>query len=177
MTFTGVRYSRRVIGLMKGIRIFLRAAGVLIMVVAGASAAYAQAPWGTAAPAVPTQYQASKAVYDVALSDPKALNALLDRISGLDAEYSHNPFDASIVVVLHGPELRFFDTRNFSKHEELVRRAQSLSIGTAISFRVCQRSAGNQGIAPENLHGFLQMVPMGDAEIVRLQQQGYAYMR
>jgi intracellular sulfur oxidation DsrE/DsrF family protein len=181
--FTGVRRSRRVVGLMKGVKVSLQATCMVIVAGVGTSAAYAQAqhhaqaPWGTSAPATHKHYQASKAVYDVAQNDPKALNALLDRISGLDAEYSHDPFDASIVVVLHGPELKFFDTRNFSKYEELVRRAQSLSVGTAISFRVCQRSAGNQGIAPENLHGFLQLVPMGDAEIVKLQQQGYAYMR
>lgn len=183
MTFTGASRSRRVAGLMKGIKVSLQAACVVIAVDVATNATHAQAqnpawaPWGTSAPAIPTQYQAGKAVYDVAQNDPKEFNVLLDRISGLDAEYSHDPFDASIVVVLHGPELKFFDTRNFSKYEELVRRAQSLSVGTAISFRVCQRSADNQGIAPENLHGFLQLVPMGDAEIVKLQQQGYAYMR
>jgi hypothetical protein len=136
----------------------------------------AKAPWGAAAPAKPEQYSAAKVVYDIAVSSPQALETLLDRISGLDAEYSHDPFEAEIVVVLHGPELAFFDTRNFSAYEALVRRAQSLSVGTAIRFRACQRSASNQGIAPENLHGFLALVPMGDAEIVKLQQQGYAYM-
>ena len=137
----------------------------------------ATTPWGTAAPAKPEQYKAAKVVYDIAVSSPQALEALLDRISGLDAEYSHDPFEAAIVAVLHGPELAFFDTRNFSAYEALVRRAQSLSVGTAIRFRACQRSARNQGIAPENLHGFLELVPMGDAEIVKLQQQGYAYIR
>jgi intracellular sulfur oxidation DsrE/DsrF family protein len=31
--------------------------------------------------------------------------------------------------------------------------------------------------APKDIHGFVSMVPMGDAEIIRLQQQGYGYMR
>lgn len=30
---------------------------------------------------------------------------------------------------------------------------------------------------PSDVHGFVQMVPMADAEIVRLQKEGYAYMR
>lgn len=144
---------------------------------AAALAPQVQAPWGAAVSAPAQQYEAAKVVYDVAVNTPKALDSLLDRVSGLDAEYSHNPLDASVVVVLHGPELKFFDIRNFGQYEALVRRAQSLSVGTAIRFRVCQRSARNQGIAPEYLHGFLDLVPMADAEIVKLQQQGYAYMR
>ena len=31
---------------------------------------------------------------------------------------------------------------------------------------------------PEDIHGFVKLVPMADAEIVRLQREdGYAYMR
>lgn len=153
------------------------AALFLMVLLSGPAWAEMNALWGRATAVESSNYPASSVVYDVVAATPEALNAVLDRVSGLNGEYAHNPFDASIVLVLHGPELAFFDIRNFQRYEALVRRAQSLTVGTAISLRACQRSARNQGIPPENLHGFLQLVPMADAEIVKLQRDGYAYMR
>jgi intracellular sulfur oxidation DsrE/DsrF family protein len=42
---------------------------------------------------------------------------------------------------------------------------------------MCRIAARSHGLEPGDVHGFVSMVPMGDAEIVRLQQQGFAYMR
>jgi hypothetical protein len=42
---------------------------------------------------------------------------------------------------------------------------------------MCQIAAKGHGFEPKDIHGFVSMVPMGDAEIVRLQQEGYGYMR
>jgi hypothetical protein len=43
---------------------------------------------------------------------------------------------------------------------------------------MCILAARAHGYAPEDIHGFVRMVPMADAEIVQLQrEQGYAYMR
>lgn len=140
--------------------------------------AHAQsAPWGTAAAQI-AGYAPQKVVYDVAVQTPEELDAILDRMSGLNVEYGSDPFDAAIIAVLHGPEMRFFDIRHFDKHEELVRRAQSLTVGGVIEIRMCQRAARNLGLLPEHIHGFIEMVPMGDAEIIRLQQEeDYAYMK
>lgn len=136
------------------------------------------APWGTATPTQTTEYAPQKVVFDVALDSPEAFDVLLDRVSGLNVEYGADPFDASIVVVMHGPEMHFFDVRNFHRYEELVRRAQSLTIGDVIEFRMCERAAGLRRIQPEHVHGFVQLVPMGDAEIIRLQhEEGYAYIK
>jgi|GEM_PF-2018352 len=134
-------------------------------------------PWGVAQPAPATEYNPQKVVFDVALDSPEAFDTLLDRMSGLSVEYGADPFDASIIAVLHGPEMHFFTLDNFSQYEELVRRAQSLTVGDVIEFRMCERAAANRGITPDNVHGFIRMVPMGDAEIVRLQhEEGHAFM-
>jgi hypothetical protein len=43
---------------------------------------------------------------------------------------------------------------------------------------MCQIAARGHGVEPEQIHGFVKVVPMADAEIVRLQQEeAYAYMR
>jgi len=133
-------------------------------------------PWGAAAPARST-YTPHKVVYDVAVDGPERLERLLDRVSFLNNLYSADPFTASIVLVLHGPEIRFFAIRDLPKHRALMERAQSLTVGGTVQFRVCEVAAKAQGLAPRDVHGFVQMVPMGDAEIIRLQGDGYAYMR
>jgi hypothetical protein len=42
---------------------------------------------------------------------------------------------------------------------------------------MCQLAAESHGFKPADFHGFITLVPMADTEIVRLQQEGYAYMR
>jgi hypothetical protein len=43
---------------------------------------------------------------------------------------------------------------------------------------MCRAAAQLQGFKPADIHGFVRMVPMADAEIVRLQQEeDFAYMR
>jgi intracellular sulfur oxidation DsrE/DsrF family protein len=42
---------------------------------------------------------------------------------------------------------------------------------------MCLANARLLNYEPSDIHGFVTMVPMADAEIVRLQHEGYAYMR
>ncbi len=57
-------------------------------------------------------------------------------------------------------------------------RAQSLSLGTPIEFRLCRVAARMRGLSPNDMHGYVTVVPMADAEIIRLQkQENYAYMQ
>lgn len=78
---------------------------------------------------------------------------------------------------MHGNEIDFFAIRNYARYKALMDRAQSLTVGGIIEFRMCRIAAQGHGYAPRDIHGFVSMVPMGDAEIVRLQQEGYGYMR
>jgi intracellular sulfur oxidation DsrE/DsrF family protein len=43
---------------------------------------------------------------------------------------------------------------------------------------MCRVAAAGHGLEPDEIHGFVKVVPMADAEIVRLQQEeGYVYMQ
>jgi intracellular sulfur oxidation DsrE/DsrF family protein len=43
---------------------------------------------------------------------------------------------------------------------------------------MCKLAAEAQGHKPEDIHGFVELVPMGDAEIIRLQyEEDHAYMQ
>jgi intracellular sulfur oxidation DsrE/DsrF family protein len=55
--------------------------------------------------------------------------------------------------------------------------AASLIASEVIQFRMCGASAKIQGYTAKDIHGFVTLVPMADAEIVRLQADGYAYMQ
>ena len=134
------------------------------------------ASWGTA-PELEIQYSKQKVVYDTAVNSVAALTSVLDRASYLSTLNGADPFDNKIVIVLHGDEIPFFALKNIEKYKTLMTRAQSLSVGGIIEFRMCKIAAKGRGFEPKDIHGFVTMVPMGDAEIVRLQHEGYGYMR
>ena len=135
------------------------------------------APWGRAS-VDPIEYAPQKVVYDVAEGDLARFERILDRVSFLNNVYAADPFEASIVLVLHGDEIRFFGIENHGEYGELMRRAQSLTLAGPIDFRMCRVAAHERGFDPEDIHGFVRMVPMADAEIIRLQQEeGHVFMR
>ncbi len=150
--------------------------GILLTLVSLTVFADANAPWGSAEETA-IHYAPAKVLYDVDKGDITALKNILDRISYLNKLYGANPFDSSIVVVIHGEAIPFFGIRDFGKYKELMVRAQSLAQSGTIDFRMCRAAAAILGYKPQDIHGFVKMVPMADAEIVRLQSEGYAYMR
>ena len=124
-----------------------------------------------------TPYAPSKVIYDVSSKDPATLENILNRISLLQNIYDNNPFEASIVIVVHEGAIPLFVTKNKQKIvTHLMDRARSLSMGDIIQFRICEASARMQKITKNDLHDFTTMVPMADAEIVMLQHNGYAYL-
>ncbi len=149
----------------------------MTMFMAAPALSQTEAPWGAAALEA-IDYAPQKVVYDVAQGDLERFERILDRVSFLNNVYGADPFDASIVLVLHGDEIGFFAIENYGEYSELMHRAQSLTLSGPIQFRMCQVAAHERGFAPEDVHGFVDMVPMADAEIIRLQQEeGHVFMQ
>lgn len=135
------------------------------------------APWGSA-DHTETEYKPQKVVYDVHVTTEKEVESVLDRASHLSKITGADPFDQSIVLVLHGPELHFFAIKNFSKYRGLMQRAQSLVESEALTIKMCKIAAESQGYLPKDIHGFIEIIPMGDAEIIRLQyEEDHVYMQ
>jgi intracellular sulfur oxidation DsrE/DsrF family protein len=122
-------------------------------------------------------YAPSKVVYDISTPDPEALGLIFDRVNMLQNIYQNDSFEASIVLVIHEDAIPLFGANDKTMQPELMQRARSLSLGEIIKFRVCKASAAMQGFKKNDLQDFIVMVPMADAEIVKLQQEGYAYLR
>jgi len=146
----------------------------LVMPVHAASSS--DAPWGHAKE-IEQEYSKQKVVYDASVKTVEAMTSILDRASYLSALNGADPFDNKIVIVMHGSEIPFFAIKNYEKYKTLMDRAQSLSVGGIIEFRMCKIAAQSHGFGAKDIHGFVSMVPMGDAEIIKLQQEGFAYMR
>lgn len=131
---------------------------------------------GTTLADEPPVYPSGRVVYDVSVPDAQALEHLLDRASLLQDLYQSNPLDASIVIVVHEAAIPLFAIENKETHGGLMRRASSLAMGDVIQFRLCLASARMQGYGEGDFPAFVALVPMADAEMVRLQQDGYAYL-
>jgi intracellular sulfur oxidation DsrE/DsrF family protein len=148
-----------------------------LIVPVGVQAAESDAPWGSASE-IHQVYSKQKVVFDTTSGSLAGLASVLDRASYISQLNGPDPFDTRIVIVLHGEAIPFFAIKNFSKYRDLMIRAQSLSVGNVIEFRMCKAAARLQGLTAKDIHGFVRLVPMADAEIVRLQQEeGFAYMR
>jgi len=144
---------------------------------AGVAAEKIDAPLGHAK-SLDIQYKPQKLLYDLTTADPEELDNILDRASLLFKMYDSDVFDSSIVIVIHGDSIPFFAIDNYVKYQERMRRANSLTVGSTIEFRMCKMAAKVMKYEPKDIHGFVKMIPMADAEIVRLQkEEGYAYMR
>jgi intracellular sulfur oxidation DsrE/DsrF family protein len=140
------------------------------------AAAAPEAPWGRAK-AVEQTYAKGKAVYDVATSSESALRSVISRAQLLVDFNGSDPFETKAVIVLHGDEIPFFAVKNLKQYRELMQRAESATQSGLVEFRMCKLAAKGHGFEPGDIHGFVTLVPMADAEIVHLQQAGYAYMR
>ena len=140
------------------------------------SFASAEPPWGRAR-AVEQSYAKQKVVYDVAATSESAMRSVISRAQLLADLNGSDPFDTKVVIVLHGDEIPYFAVKNLVRYRELMQRAQSATQAGVIEFRMCRLAARGHGFEPKDIHGFVTMVPMADAEIVRLQQEGFAYMR
>jgi len=146
-------------------------------ILAASNLAAAEALWGSSS-VTETQYKPQRVVYDVAVNSVDKVTSVLDRASYLSKVTGADPFDSSIVLVMHGGEIDYFAIKNLKKNEALMQRAQSLVESEVLKIRMCHIAAQAHGYEPEDIHGFVEMVPMGDAEIIRLQnEEAHAYMR
>lgn len=133
-------------------------------------------PWSVAE-VLDIEYEPQRVLYDLTMGDKNRISHVLDRIVYLYKLYQSDPLGSSIVVVIHGDAIPYFAIDEFLENEKIMRRAQSLTVGTSVEFRMCSAAARLLNYEANDIHGFVKMVPMADAEIARLQHEGYAYLR
>jgi len=107
-------------------------------------------------------------VLDVSYDDPRDLNLLYGFVRSLRQSLP----GGETIVVLHGPELRAFAVENYATYQgEMLRMAELAEEGTL--FHMCGDALTAAGYEPEDMHGFVTVVPNAFAEIAFLQKQGH----
>ena len=145
------------------------AAVLLATLSLGAYADEELTPYGTAKVDM-HEYPEVNQVYDVNYEDPKSL-----RILHAFVKNTSKVVPGKVVVVTHGPELRAFAKENYDKYYGLMDQMAELA-DQGVEFRMCNNALLAAGYEPEDMHGFITVVPAGFAEIVMLQSEGYTYV-
>ena len=114
-----------------------------------------------------------KAVLDISVHTIEGLKVLFDRAEQLAMMPRSKGEDASLVLVLHGPEVDFFSIKNYDKYKDIVDQAARLDAFDVVDVRICQTMIGVRGIEPMDIPSFIEQVPYGPGEVERLKQQGY----
>ena len=163
-----------------------RLARTAVLLAAGATVAPvlalaqgADAPYGSAkfsAYADINSIKQLKTVWDFNFIDPKAVGGVFNNINALmraTSEFGPQEIDPlRIVIVSHGPEIVVFAKKNYVKYKDIVDRAASMT-KQGVRIEICRNAATAQGFAPEDLHGFVNVVPAGPYALAYWQAKGY----
>jgi intracellular sulfur oxidation DsrE/DsrF family protein len=151
------------------LRGMLKAVAVVALAVGFSGSAIANddfAPYGTAKVDM-RGYPKIDTVFDVNYQNPKDLSALYSFVIN-----TQKSLGGRIVVVTHGPELRAFAKENYETYQAEVQHMAELA-EQGVEFRMCNQALRAAGYEPQDMHGFITVVPAGFAEIARLQHEGF----
>ena len=112
---------------------------------------------------------------DITVHTLDELRVLLDRAEQLAGTLQPKGENASVVLVLHGPEVEFFASSNYGKYKDIVDQAARLDAFDIVDVKICQTMMSIQGVARDDIPAFIEQVPLGQAEINRLVGEGYVY--
>jgi len=116
-----------------------------------------------------------KAVLDISVHTIDELKVLLDRAEGLAMTPQPPGAAASVVLVLHGPEVEFFAISNYGKYKDIVDQAARLDAFDVVDVKICRAMMQTRGIPRDDIPAFIEQVPLGPLEIERLAGEGYVY--
>lgn len=77
-----------------------------------------------------------------------------------------------IALVAHGDGIDLLLKQTKPPRERLAKLAER-----GVQLLACNVTMKRQGIAPEELHSFVQIIPSANAELIRRQAEGWAYIR
>ncbi len=124
---------------------------------------------------LPQETMPVRGVLDIMVHTLDELKVLLDRAEQLSTSLKPQGENASVVLVLHGPEVEFFASSNYEKYKDIVDQAARLDAFDIVDVKICQTMMSIQGVARDDIPAFIEQVPLGQAEIERLVGQGYVY--
>ncbi len=116
--------------------------------------------------------QEQKFIAQLHANTPQELAGLLNRAEAW-AQGSNTYPAHPIAIILHGPEVRVFIKKNYSKYQSLVDQAAKLDAFKVVDIKICERWMGFNDVSRDQLPPFVDTVPFGPAEEKRLIKTGY----
>ncbi|SHK14284.1 DsrE family protein [Thermocrinis minervae] len=123
-------------------------------------------------------------VYHCDFPQEPRFRAMLGNIGNHLSVYNNDPFKIKIVVVAHGPGVKFFmkdltgspwESEPINV-EELYRMEKDLTI-YGVEYYICNITLTRLRLDPNKLHEFTKIVPSGVGAIGELQARGYGYIK
>lgn len=109
-----------------------------------------------------------KVVFHIDWDDEKVLNLLLTNVENLLKAISE---DAKVCVVANGSAVNLF-----KKDSEFNPRVEAL-VEKGVRFLMCNNSLNKFGLSLDDLISGCEVVKAGVLELVKLQEDGYAYIK
>lgn len=107
---------------------------------------------------------------------------LLLHVDGGDAElglalknatnYNNAVAGTAMALVINGPAVKLLRAGSCPREADITRL-----LGVGLRVLACNNALKDHGMTPEQLVGGIEVVPAGIVELVRLQDEGYAYVK
>ncbi len=112
-------------------------------------------------------------VYQFNKADPDYHNHVLFSVGAMVRKYGDN---VKIVVTAFGPGIHILAEMPERPVSEEVRQRVSSLAQYGVEFHACGNTMKSLGWTEENLLPFVKVVEVGAADLMELQEQGYAYI-
>jgi hypothetical protein len=127
---------------------------------------------------IQTPYEEQKVVYDFFFDHPVKMHSALYWLRTHLFTLSENPYDIptdflDIKVIIHGTEIVTLAKKNYDRYGEIVERMRYYA-ELGVEFRVCAQSLLQYHYKPEDMQGFVKIIPAAATELTHWQSKGYA---
>lgn len=111
----------------------------------------------------------NRVVFQVSDNDPARWNLVLNNVKNLQKELGQDK--VKIEVVAFGPGI------NMLKFDSEVGGRLQEAADSGVTIAACGNTMKGQNLTPADMHPAAKVVPAGIVELMRKQQQGWAYIR
>lgn len=112
-------------------------------------------------------------LFDINKHSIDEFQALLTRAEEASKNKAEDYPDLEIVMVIHGPDIKWFTLENYDDNKQLIDLAARLDAYDVIDMKVCEKTMSYNGVDRKDIPSFIESVPYGPAEVKNRLRDGY----